>query len=218
MTYFLTGSVFMIIIPAKIFTAVEGWSLLDAIYFIIISLTTIGFGDLLPRNDPPMSVATHRRNETACLFELINPVPSKNVNNETGLSNICNPVCIFRYSMYRLDIHLFKNQWPGMIQAYYSIYRMAVFFWILVGLTWVGGVISMLTENLHMSRNDIPPVKMSMLVFSKWKILQRVTQGFEMNNVRKPQNTNRNTPNSRSLNNGYRDNRKEDSSNQFSLI
>ena len=58
-------------------------------FFRIISLTTIGFGDLLPRNDPPLSAATKVRNETGCLFELINPIPSKNVNNQTGLSKLC---------------------------------------------------------------------------------------------------------------------------------
>ena len=37
--YFMLGAIFMIMIPAKIFTEVEGWSALDAMYFIIISLT-----------------------------------------------------------------------------------------------------------------------------------------------------------------------------------
>lgn len=64
--YITGGTIFMIVIPAKIFVVVEGriikmskkifffkkflgWQLLDATYFILISLTTIGFGDLTPR-------------------------------------------------------------------------------------------------------------------------------------------------------------------------
>lgn len=32
-------------LPAVIFKHIEGWSALDAIYFVVITLTTIGFGD-----------------------------------------------------------------------------------------------------------------------------------------------------------------------------
>jgi voltage-gated potassium channel len=32
-----------------VFTLVEGWSLLDAFYFCIVTLSTIGYGDLAPK-------------------------------------------------------------------------------------------------------------------------------------------------------------------------
>ena len=120
--YVLLGCLFLILIPAFIFTKVEGtnfdffyegsillrniffilgWSYLDAIYYAVISLTTIGFGDLIPRNQPPESQASHIRNESACLCELINPVPSNDINNKTGLSKLCNPVSL-KLQPYRL--------------------------------------------------------------------------------------------------------------------
>lgn len=132
--YVLLGCLLLIVIPAMIFTKVEGWSYLDAIYYAVISLTTIGFGDLIPRNQPPINQASHIRNESACLCELINPVPSNDINNQTGLSMLCNP-----------------TEWPPEIEGIFNMYRVMVFFWILAGLTWLGGVVSMLTDLLNLS-------------------------------------------------------------------
>ena len=37
-----------VIIGALLFHWLEGWNLLDSFYFVIIALTTIGFGDFAP--------------------------------------------------------------------------------------------------------------------------------------------------------------------------
>ena len=109
-----------------------------------------GFGDLIPRNQPPINQASHIRNESACLCELINPVPSNDINNQTGLSRLCNPVS----AVFCLIINVIDNiktEWPPEIEGIFNMYRVMVFFWILAGLTWLGGVVSMLTDLLNLS-------------------------------------------------------------------
>ena len=39
---------FMLAIGAVIYHYLEGWSWLDSIYFVVITLTTIGYGDFAP--------------------------------------------------------------------------------------------------------------------------------------------------------------------------
>ena len=44
----MTGIVTLFICPAFGFSYLEGWTISDAIYFTVISLTTVGFGDYSP--------------------------------------------------------------------------------------------------------------------------------------------------------------------------
>lgn len=36
----------------------------------------------------------------------------------------------------------FKTTWPVIVEKLYDVYRICVFFWILFGLIWLGGVIT----------------------------------------------------------------------------
>ncbi|XP_018590676.1 potassium channel subfamily K member 2-like [Scleropages formosus] len=45
--FILFGCLLFVTIPAIIFKHIEGWSALESIYFVVITLTTIGFGDFV---------------------------------------------------------------------------------------------------------------------------------------------------------------------------
>ena len=36
-----------------------------------------------------------------------------------------------------------QTKWPHLIEIIFSSYRLAVFFWILLGLVWLSGVVSL---------------------------------------------------------------------------
>lgn len=45
--FILFGCLIFVALPAVIFKHIEGWSTLESIYFVVITLTTIGFGDFV---------------------------------------------------------------------------------------------------------------------------------------------------------------------------
>ena len=87
-------------IPAYLFSIIEGWSYLDAWYFTVVSLTTIGFGDYAP------SFITD--------------------------------------------------------SGFLSVYRMMALCWLLIGLAWLGGLLSLMTTLFGEIQNSIfvGPIKL----------------------------------------------------------
>ena len=57
-----------------------------------ISLSTIGFGDLVPMVKPPDQYATFTKNDSECFNIMVDPVPSAKISEETGLYEACQEV------------------------------------------------------------------------------------------------------------------------------
>ena len=63
----------------------------DPFDLAFISLSTIGFGDMVPMNDPPLEYATFKRDDEACFNELVDPMPSTDKAAD-GLPQTCSQV------------------------------------------------------------------------------------------------------------------------------
>ena len=44
----LIGCLIFLVVPTLVFQEVERWTFLESIYFVVITLTTVGFGDFVP--------------------------------------------------------------------------------------------------------------------------------------------------------------------------
>lgn len=44
----LIGCLIFLAVPTVVFQKVEKWSFLESLYFVVITLTTVGFGDFVP--------------------------------------------------------------------------------------------------------------------------------------------------------------------------
>ena len=47
----LVTTFFVILVGSTIYHYLENWSWVDAIYFSVVTLTTVGFGDFAPKTD-----------------------------------------------------------------------------------------------------------------------------------------------------------------------
>lgn len=47
----LIGCLIFLAVPTVVFQKMEDWSFLESLYFVVITLTTVGFGDYVPGTD-----------------------------------------------------------------------------------------------------------------------------------------------------------------------
>ena len=48
LSLFALGLLFFIFIPSSIFSAIEGWTYGESVYYCFVTLSTVGFGDFVP--------------------------------------------------------------------------------------------------------------------------------------------------------------------------
>uniref|UniRef100_G3T7T5 Potassium channel subfamily K member 4 n=1 Tax=Loxodonta africana TaxID=9785 RepID=G3T7T5_LOXAF len=58
--FLLIGCLLFVLTPTFVFCYVEGWSKLEAIYFVIVTLTTVGFGDYVAGADPKQDTPAYQ--------------------------------------------------------------------------------------------------------------------------------------------------------------
>lgn len=57
MLFLLIGCLLFVLTPTFVFCYMEDWSKLEAIYFVIVTLTTVGFGDYVAGEATPFCTA-----------------------------------------------------------------------------------------------------------------------------------------------------------------
>ncbi|XP_004683420.2 PREDICTED: potassium channel subfamily K member 4 isoform X2 [Condylura cristata] len=58
--FLLVGCLLFVLTPTFVFCYMEGWSKLEAIYFVIVTLTTVGFGDYVAGASPSQKSAAYQ--------------------------------------------------------------------------------------------------------------------------------------------------------------
>jgi voltage-gated potassium channel Kch len=48
----------LVLLGVILFSTIEGWSIVDALYFTVATMTTVGYGDLAPSHDISKVLAT----------------------------------------------------------------------------------------------------------------------------------------------------------------
>lgn len=136
--FILVGCIVFVTIPAVIFKYIEGWTTLEAIYFVVITLTTVGIGDYVAG--------------TQAVFLSDDDDDEKEKEEEEVVENCpilqqCpqNHICL----SFLLLLLLLCLAGGNRKIEYMQWYKPLVWFWILVGLAYFAAVLSMIGDWLR---------------------------------------------------------------------
>lgn len=136
--FILFGCLLFVALPALIFQHIEGWSALEAIYFVVITLTTIGFGDFVAGEGSHYFAPSISISSTCVSFW-----QQTNTLKTTQTEVV---ECIHEFGGF-MWVHLSNS--GGSEIEYLDYYKPLVWFWILVGLAYFAAVLSMIGDWLR---------------------------------------------------------------------
>lgn len=138
--FILVGCIVFVTIPAVIFKYIEGWTTLEAIYFVVITLTTVGIGDYVAG--------------TRVIFLRSDDDDDEGMGEEEKVEVKKRPIWPHRLqdliSLSFLPLLLLLCLAGGNRKIeYMQWYKPLVWFWILVGLAYFAAVLSMIGDWLR---------------------------------------------------------------------
>ena len=149
----------------------KGWSYLESVYFSIISLTKVGFGDFVPHTQPAdkwamwvfignfmwqYDIFRHKHNKTRCISALVSTSPRTGASEFKRLFDACagpgstNKYMYVLVRVWRSVLRAWKEStWSPEVERCFVLYRVLIFFWILFGITFTCSVIHLMCRSIN---------------------------------------------------------------------
>ena len=149
----------------------KGWSYLESVYFSIISLTKVGFGDFVPHTQPAdkwamlvsiiqkflwqNDILRHKHNKTRCISALVSTSPRTGASEFKRLFDACAGQGSPNTFTHRLLLSAqfaspcLESTWSPEVERCFVLYRVLIFFWILFGITFTCSVIHLTCRSIN---------------------------------------------------------------------
>jgi len=126
-SFFVFGIILLVIIPSLLTSYIypESKTILDQIYFRFISITTVGFGDIIPFNSPPKMFSSAEYDQNQCLHSIFDGI-FNDYNGQVAaeIESTCSP------PVYNSSIHFS-----------FIIYETINYILILFGIIWFSTIL-----------------------------------------------------------------------------
>lgn len=107
----------LLLFGTVVYSKIEGWSFVDSFYFTGMTITTIGYGDLVPTNDfsKVLTVFFALVGVSFVLYLLFN-LANFSLEKRDELRRILNRISVSRKGNKWKDVRTLQKKWPSNIK------------------------------------------------------------------------------------------------------